>query len=983
MLNSAALSIDAFTMTRLLGYGILTVITLAGLVLVLLFSVDLGRFRQTIEPIASSALGRELVINGPIHLDFGKTITVTARDISLGNPAWTEDPVFMSFEALTLEIDTASLLQRRLVIERLRLHALNLDLESRMDGPANWSFDTTESETPEAHEDSGGGSIVVLVKETSIDATRIEFSGPMVSEPVILRLDNLNQSINDAGFFEVTLAAALNDAPVKLKAELGTAKELQALGEVAIRLSGSAGKIDFGGDARVKQLSSLEAPRASLRLEGPSFRYLADLLKLRTTSDGPLKLEINLTPGDTGHHVELDGQFATIRARVSGSMPDLQSLQGATLTADIQGQDFAGFETALGLPLGKPGAFQAELVVESRGANQTQLALSAEVAGMQVDARGNAQNLTSGLSGSAFDLQWRASSLAASLTALDIAQGPQVAMAGSADIRVTQPGELATNYVLRLGENALEGTARLDFSNARWSIVSPFDITLPSPQQLLPPSEEPVAVPAALQDLELGGLFSANPEHSSIERLTVPGDLLNLVLDATWSTADPLAAPRLTLQGSGERFSALFDGLPTQLDGPFTLRGSISHYSAQQVSAQFDLAANDASGSVVAEINTAGADLSVAAALKAAVLGSDVDGDIALTLSDPPQLDLSLHSGLLDLRPWSSPDDTPSPESDDAPDDGRLIPDVDVSAISLPQLEGTLTYRADRVETAVEHIDELAVSASLKDPKLLLKQLAFRGQGGGTFSASGEMEIIESGLDAWIRLRGENVSIGMPAQDPAEVALLPRYDVSMAYTGKGGTVREMAADSHGYLRFASGPGKIDVSAMQLFTGDIMLELLNTVNPFSRKDRYSDIECSVLQATVEKGVLVGEPLLVVESDKLHILAQARLDLHTERIEADFNTVPKKGLGIGLSNLINPYVHLGGTLAAPVLGVDSDSALVSGGATLATGGLSILAKGVWDRMSLGDKSCEVVLARGQEKFDRLESLYGSGAKGDPES
>ena len=54
---------------------------------------------------------------------------------------------------------------------------------------------------------------------------------------------------------------------------------------------------------------------------------------------------------------------------------------------------------------------------------------------------------------------------------------------------------------------------------------------------------------------------------------------------------------------------------------------------------------------------------------------------------------------------------------------------------------------------------------------------------------------------------------------------------------------------------------------------------------------------------------------MQSDRLNIFANADVDLKTEKLVAEFNTVPQKGLGISLSNLVNPYVNVTGTLANP--------------------------------------------------------------------
>ena len=114
--------------------------------------------------------------------------------------------------------------------------------------------------------------------------------------------------------------------------------------------------------------------------------------------------------------------------------------------------------------------------------------------------------------------------------------------------------------------------------------------------------------------------------------------------------------------------------------------------------------------------------------------------------------------------------------------------------------------------------------------------------------------------------------------------------------------------------------------------------------------------------------------VVQSDKVNIFVDATVDLKTERLNAEFNTVPQQGLGISLSNLINPYVKVSGTLASPALGLNPESALIEGGVAVATGGLSILALTFKDRFLSTRDPCGEAISDADERFRALEQKYG---------
>lgn len=69
--------------------------------------------------------------------------------------------------------------------------------------------------------------------------------------------------------------------------------------------------------------------------------------------------------------------------------------------------------------------------------------------------------------------------------------------------------------------------------------------------------------------------------------------------------------------------------------------------------------------------------------------------------------------------------------------------------------------------------------------------------------------------------------------------------------------------------------------------------------------------------------------------------------------------REGIGISLAGVINPYFKVGGTLASPALVLDKKRGFHTGAVAALTGGLSILAQGVWDRYLSQDNYCQAVI------------------------
>ena len=230
-----------------------------------------------------------------------------------------------------------------------------------------------------------------------------------------------------------------------------------------------------------------------------------------------------------------------------------------------------------------------------------------------------------------------------------------------------------------------------------------------------------------------------------------------------------------------------------------------------------------------------------------------------------------------------------------------------------------------------------------------------------------------------MRVSGNNLRVGLPANSPEAFKNLPRYKVSLALQAEGDTVRDMAGTANGYLRLIAGQGKVEASAARLLTNDFLDQLMNLVNPFATKqDPYTHLSCAQVLATLEGGRLEGKPILVVQTERVNIFADTKIDLQSEKLSASFNTVPQKGLGFSLTTLVNPYVAVIGTLGNPQISLDPEATLVQGGAAIATAGLSILAKGVKDRFLSSKTPCADALKKADKEFKILEKKYAKSIR-----
>jgi len=115
--------------------------------------------------------------------------------------------------------------------------------------------------------------------------------------------------------------------------------------------------------------------------------------------------------------------------------------------------------------------------------------------------------------------------------------------------------------------------------------------------------------------------------------------------------------------------------------------------------------------------------------------------------------------------------------------------------------------------------------------------------------------------------------------------------------------------------------------------------------------YTGLDCAIINAKISSGKVLIDPI-IFHTEQITILSGGQIDLETEEIALEFQTKVRKGIGISASMVINPFIKLGGTLAAPTIELDPAGVAFSGSVAVATAGLSIIGKSLFDRF-LGNR------------------------------
>jgi AsmA protein len=338
---------------------------------------------------------------------------------------------------------------------------------------------------------------------------------------------------------------------------------------------------------------------------------------------------------------------------------------------------------------------------------------------------------------------------------------------------------------------------------------------------------------------------------------------------------------------------------------------------------------------------------------------SKLTGELHYTGGDTPTVSANMNSPSVDLRPFmpeeetdeSSEDDTDEAESpyvfgeEPLPLDALNSMNADVS-VSI----GELLIRNTQVNNFDFKVD--------LTNGLLNVDNTFDGKYQGQYR--NDIRLQSSGNNASLRLDMvvKGLKLGMLSGSEIPVEQISATNVDVGLDAMGASPRALAASMNGKIVVTQGPGRTKNSIIGNLTGDIIAQLFTALNPFAEEEEFTNWECSVFGIDFVGGVGTINGFLL-QSEKLMIVGGGEVDLNTEKLDFEFNTKPRAGVGVSADMFVTPFVKLTGTLADPSVGLNAKGVLLSGGAAVLTGGMSFLYKGLIDRASAEEGKCDEAL------------------------
>ena len=167
-------------------------------------------------------------------------------------------------------------------------------------------------------------------------------------------------------------------------------------------------------------------------------------------------------------------------------------------------------------------------------------------------------------------------------------------------------------------------------------------------------------------------------------------------------------------------------------------------------------------------------------------------------------------------------------------------------------------------------------------------------------------------------------------------------EIAFNLRSSGSTMHQLASKANGVVQLSIGKGSLDSRFID-GSGDLLITIMDAVNPMRKKSDQTLLECAVVYLPMNQGQVTLDDSIGVVTDRLDIVLSGAVDLKTEALNIKIDPREKSGLttGVNLAGL----VKLQGTLLNPQVGVNKEGVVnsaVSIGLGILTGGATILAE-----------------------------------------
>jgi uncharacterized protein involved in outer membrane biogenesis len=1055
-------------------------VALLGVAIILLFTIDLGRFKSNFQDYVSSVTEREFIIEGRFEPSIGSTIDLVAEDVHLANADWGSAENILELERVVVSIDTWSLLSGPIEVLSLEVEGLTLHVEKEPGTlRSSWSFGDSSAELDDAREPDRPFELPLL-RGAQLTDISVTYGQGWLEAPRSISINDASLSEDDRGLLKMALSGTIGDDPIQADGLVGPLPALLDGRDPRWELQISIGEFLTTTQGTFRDLFALEGPEIHAVMQGPRAELVLDRFGLPPLARGPVDITADIFESSEGIELRVEGEFGNLTTDVTGRAQSLHDLEDLDLAVDVRGPDLQAIGRLFGADFLPSAGFwvDGDITITGDTLTMQSFVVSAGDARLELDGKLSPTevvpdallrlsasgpeildflppSLIDNIPSSSFDIQAIAGGelrhpelrqlaidLGENVLSLELADA-RIDLAGLAQAPLA-PDQHYANIAIR-GQDmqallepwvdvlipavpfSINGTLTADDGALQLSNVTyrfdeahgtlggttgqlpsfeglRFDTTFAGPDasqfiDVLGDPESDIRLPA--DDFETRGSISKTSAGWVVSpwmlrigesRLEFNGSLGNIdagagididfvssgpdlrrfIPDRDLDTPAPfhigggLKINETTIELQeidlriGETTAWLNGRLPTSteiMNAEFDVR--IAGPNLQRIGRVFDVQNLPAEAYRFEGALKRSGDSYAIDNLVAEIGDNDLSGSFGLEIAPRIRLTGRLESTHLDLAGLRGQNDDVAEPDEGAPKPDHLIPDTPLPLQVLDAADVDMSLRLRHLATERHDIGDVEFKIVIEDGKLHVETGEVVLSNGGTLTAALDLARTapdHANFQASILATQFNFRAAVDA-DGTPITR-PRRDLELSLSGSGSTVRDLAASADGSISLRLGEGDIDNDFSGYFMRDLVSQLFSAINPLAKESKYTRLDCGFFVFDIVDGVARGRAV-GLQTDKLSVASLGTLNLATEALNFSFRIKQREGIGISLSGVINPYVKVGGTLASPALQVDTKRGLLTGTVAFLTSGVSILAKGVWDRYLSQDDYCQTVI------------------------
>ncbi len=316
------------------------VVALIGVAIILLFTIDLSRFKNNLEDYVSNATAREFVIAGRFEPSIGNTVDLVAENVRLANADWGLAENILELERLVVSVDTWSLLSGPIEVLNLEVEGLTLHVEKELETlQSSWSFGEAAAE-PDGADEAGQPFVLPLwLRQARLQRISVTYGQGWLDAPRNISISDASLTADERDLLKMVLSGAIGDEPIRAEGLVGPLSALLDGRGPRWELEVAIGNFLTSTQGTFRNLFSLEGPQIHAVMQGPLAERILARFGLPPFARGPVDITGDLAEGPDGIDLRVEGAFGDLATEVVGRAQSLRSIGNLELSVDVRSPD--------------------------------------------------------------------------------------------------------------------------------------------------------------------------------------------------------------------------------------------------------------------------------------------------------------------------------------------------------------------------------------------------------------------------------------------------------------------------------------------------------------------------------------------------------------------------------------------------------------------------------------------------------------------